>query len=89
MNNSISFNLVYDYKRDDNFNWHSLRKTDIINFMYSKSEELRINRIDYKNHYSKKQLDELKLFEFLYFSSADYCENNEKFCKKIQKRISK
>ena len=87
--NKISFNLVYDYGRDNNFDWNSLRKTDIINFMYSKSEELRINRIDYKNHYSKKQLDELKFFEFIYFSSADYCEQNTNFCKKLQKRISK
>ena len=82
-------NLVYDYERDDNFDWESLRKSDLVNYLYSKSEELLINRIDYKNHYSKKHLDELKFFEFLYLNSAVHCEKNTNFCKKLQERISK
>lgn len=85
----VNFNLVYDYERDDNFNWESLRQLDLISYLFSKSEEMRINRIEYTNEYSKKELIELKFWQCLYFNSAVYFEGNPKLRQKMQKRISK
>ena len=86
----VDFDLAFDYERDcPDFNWENLRQLDLISYLFSKSEEMRINRIEYASAYSKEELNELKFWEFMYFDSSVYFEGNPKLRQKIQKRISK
>ena len=86
----VDFDLAFDYERDcPDFNWENLRQLDLISYLFSKSEEMRINRIEFASDYSLEELNELKFWEFMYFDSVSYFEGNPKLRQKIQKRISK
>ena len=76
----MSFELKYDYERDDNFDWDKLKSNDSISYYYTKCEELEQNITFYSKDYTPKQIGLLKSLSKYYFKKAERLErkDNEK-----------
>ena len=77
----MSFELKYDYERDNNFDWDKLKSNDSISYYYTKCEELEQNITFYSKDYTPKQIGLLKSLSKHYFKKAEKLErkDNEKW----------
>ena len=69
--------LVHDYKRDDNFDWRKSMKEDYISFLWTKSEELGINILDFADDYTPDQIKAMKMVADDYDKQAKQMEQAE------------
>jgi hypothetical protein len=69
--------LVYDYKRDENWDWGKCMREDYISFLWTKAEELGVNMDDYTSSYSPEQLWAMKMVADDYDKQAKQMEEAE------------
>ena len=70
-------NLVYDYKRDENWDWGKCMREDYISFLWTKAEELGINYEDYADDYTPDQIKAMKMVADDYDKQAKQMEQAE------------
>ena len=66
--------LSYDYKRDESFDWRKSMKEDYISFLWTKSEELGINILDFYEDYTPDQIKAMKMVADDYDKQAKQME---------------
>ena len=69
--------LVYDYKRDESFDWRKSMKEDYISFLWTKAEELGINILDFADDYTPDQIKAMKMVADDYDKQAKQMEQAE------------
>jgi hypothetical protein len=69
--------LVYDYKRDENWDWAKSMREDYISFLWTKAEELGVNYEDHADSYTPDQIKAMKMVADDYDRQAKQMEQAE------------